>query len=195
MRYLLTKSLLLAMLAAVSAPASAGLRDWCRRDAECGDGCTSQCCPTMCVPECKSVTVKKHCWNTECEQVCIPPVTLPCCKCLFGGKANGGCCDSGCGGDGCGGCGSGCSKRCCKNSLLQRLFSRCAGCRTRCVTRLKKHEYECEKTVVEWKCVPCGGCGDGCGTGCCDTGACCEPGCCAPPRCAAPACCAPGGCQ
>lgn len=179
-----------AVLLTSTTNAYAGLGNLWKRQAECGDCCpptdccATECCDTRCVAECKSVTVKKHCWKTECEQVCIPPVTLPCCKCLFGkGSDCGNGCGHGCGTDGCGGCGSGCGscgpKDCCKQSILQRIFGKCAGCRTRCVNTLKKHEYECEETVVEWKCVN----GD-----CCGTESCCEP------ACAAPACCAPVGC-
>lgn len=194
MKSIIIKGVILALLLATPSASNGGLRDYFSKrdkcDTECGDYCGAQPCPTKCVPECKTVVVEKHCWQTECEQVCIPPVTLPCCKCLFKGKCNGGGCsecgDRGCCDSGCGSCGADCSQDCCRNSLLQRLFSKCAGCRTRCVTRLKKHEYECEETKVEWHCVPCGGC---CDSGCCDTGACCEP------ECAAPACCAPGGCQ
>lgn len=174
MKYPRIQIVAFAIVTAASAIAPAGLIELCSRG--CSDNCCAEqaCCATKCVPEYKSVKVKKHCWQTECEEVCIPPVTLPCCKCLFKGafcrrgKCQG--CADGCSSGDC--CGSGCrNNECCRNSLLQRMFSCCAGCRTRCVNRLKKHEYECEETAVEWKCVR---------TGCCDQGACCEPDCCAP---------------
>ena len=170
MRYVITNTAVLAVMLIPHINIEAG--DFC--GSQCGDYCRADQCCTRCVPECKSVTVKKHCWQTECEEVCIPPVKLPCCKCLFGGKNNG--CNNGCCDNSCGGCGNGCDSDCCKNSFLQRLFARCAGCRTRCVSKLKKHEYECEKNVIEWKCVKSGGCCDSS----CTTGACCEPQCCAP---------------
>lgn len=161
---------LVLLTLALPAAASAG-------SGPCSDGCAQvgdYCCPQpgcrTCVPECRTVKETRHCWCTECEEICIPPVQLPCCRCLFGGaaangcNAGGGCCESGCTG-----CPSCCQRDCCKDGLLQRLFRRCAGCRTRCVKVLKKHEYDCQTTDVEWK-VQC--CGTG---GCCDTGACCAP--------------------
>lgn len=181
-----------AVLLNTTTNADAGLGNLWKRQTQCGDCCppgdccATECCNTRCVAECKSVTVTKDCWQTECEQVCIPPVTLPCCKCLFGkGSGSGGC--GACGQSGCGGCGSGGAPgrppECCRQSILQRIFGKCAGCRTRCINTLKKHEYDCEETVVEWKCVNGGSCG---------TESYCEPACSAPASCA-PACSAPVG--
>ena len=172
MKYRMIQVAMLAIMVAAPSIASAGLMDCLK-----GGGCCAEkvtCC-TKCVPEYKTEKVKKHCWCTECDEVCIPPVTLPCCKSMFGKLCGRGKC-GGCSDGSCGSCGSCCETKCCNNGLLKKLFGCCAGCRTRCVSKLKKHEYECEKCVVEWKCVRCGCCDNGC----CETGACCEPQCCAP---------------
>lgn len=170
-----------ALTIAAGSMANAGL-GFCSSSSNCGDYCGPESCQPRCVGECKSVDVKKHCWKTECEQVAVPPVRLPCCKCFLKGLClkNKACSCCGCGGQGCSGCSTCQQESCCRNGLLQRLFSKCAGCRVRCVNRLKKHEYECEKNVIEWK-TAYGGCAAGGG---CEVGSVCDP-----------QCSAPGGCQ
>ena len=131
--------------------------------AECGP-CTSpgyaaswsQCCQ----PEYKTEKIKRHCYKTECKAICIPPVTLPCCRLsrCFGGSVSDGCCDDDCRSSG----------------LLQKLCSKLTACRIRHVNTYKKVEYECgTKCVCEWKVVSSAvGC---CDQGCTDTGAHCTP--------------------
>jgi hypothetical protein len=127
--------------------------------AECGP-CTSpgcaESCSLCCQQECKTEKLKRHCYKTECKPICIPPVTLPCCRLsrCFGGSASDGCCDDDC-----------------RNSgLLQKLCSKLTACRIRHVNTYKKVEYDCgTKCVCKWKVVPCAaGC---CDQGCCETGA------------------------
>lgn len=131
--------------------------------AKATDCCQNCCggCMLVCSPECKTVKEKKHGWEVECEHVCIPKVRCPLFN-LFG-------CGSG-SSHGCQECGD---KNCqgnCNGSCQQ---SSCAKIRT--VRKLKKEEYETEKTVVEWKVTKCAiGCGK-----CCDGCApmsCCGPG-------------------
>lgn len=142
-------------------------------DFGCHQPCPPKCSPrVICCPECKTVKEEKQCWQTECETICVPPVTLPCCGCLFSGR----CCGSGCECRSSCSCGDAgcpiCSRQsaCCKNSLLRKVFGKFCCCQARCVKKLKPHKYECEKTEVEWKVV----CPDSCN--CCDscsTGDCC----------------------
>jgi len=131
--------------------------------AECGpctpDGFTDSC-RLYCQPECKTVKVTRHCFETECKPICIPPVTLPCCglKKFFGGSGTDACCDDGCH----------------KNGLMQKLCSKLTAGRIRHVNTYSKKEYECgTKCVCEWK-VVCGGAGC-CEQGCCDSGTLCTP--------------------
>lgn len=167
-----TSIILLAVLLTASQVSMAGL--W-RHSSGCSANDSSACgdaraCCKTCVGECKSVTVKKQCWTTECEDVCIPPVQLPCCLCLFQGnrhrcKSGDACCQPGC----TDGCTTSCSSSkadCCRNSLLRRMFAKCAGCRVRSVSRLKSEEYECQENVVEWKAEFCGPCAECCSNGC-----------------------------
>lgn len=181
MKMIFKQLTILGLLVAVPSVATAG-SGLCRKSSRCGDYCCAERCEKKCVGECKSVTETKHCWNTECDEVCVPPVRLPCCKCLLKGMCGKGKCGSccSCGDSGC--CDSNSCRQdpCCREGLLHRLFSKCAGCRIRCVSRLKKHEYDCEKNVIEWKVACGGGC---CSNDCCETGAHCAPACCAPDGC------------
>lgn len=127
--------------------------------AECGPctlpGC-SDSCRLCCQPEYKTEKVKRHCFQTECKPICIPPVTLPCCRLssCFRRAGDGSCCDDDCRNIG----------------LLQKLCSRLTACRIQHVNTYKKVEYDCgTKCVCKWNVVPCAaGC---CDQGCCDTGA------------------------
>ncbi len=126
--------------------------------------CTSEGCADVCrltcQPECKVVKVTRYCFETQCKPICIPPVTLPCCrlKRLFGGSGNDECGDDGCH----------------RNGLMQKLCSKLTAGRIRYVNTYSKKEYECgTKCVCEWK-VVCRGAGC-CEQGCCDTGTLCTP--------------------
>lgn len=148
--------------------AEAGLFSFCRSN--CGES-TERCC----VPECKSVKVTKKCWKTECDEVVIPPVSIPSCRDILRNMRPGkGCCGSGsCGQGDC--CEVGCStksspcslpKKSCGEGLLARLFSKHAKCGTRTVNKLKSDSYETEETEVSWKVdhrfSGCTECGDHC---------------------------------
>lgn len=172
-----TFALLTAMLCIYQSSAPAGI---CKLGSSCGDCGQKSRCPSdyCCVPECKSEKVMRSCYETDCEAVVIPPVTLPCCKCslkkLF---RKGGCSE--------GGCGS-CDNGCCNDSLLHKLCSKFTKCRVRCVNTYSKKEYERgTKCVCEWKAVCKSSCGTtGCGTTpCSETEAQCEPECCVPSGC------------
>ena len=138
---------------------SAGAADGCGCS-KATEGCHSCCegCMLICSPECKTVKEKKHCWDVECEPVCIPKVRCPLFN-LFGfGSGASACCDS-CGDQFCNGnCNGNCQQASCG--------------KIRVVRKLKKVEYQVEKTVVEWKvkrcALECGKCCDGCAPiGCC----------------------------
>jgi len=127
------------------------------------EGCQSCCegCRLVCSPECKTVKEKKHGWDVECEPVCIPKVKCPLFNFFgFGSSKSAGC--ENCGDKSCNG---NCDGRC----------QQVACGRIRTVHKLKKVEYETEKTVVEWKvkrcAIDCGKCGGGCAPlGCCGPG-------------------------
>jgi hypothetical protein len=138
----------------------------------------------QCQPVVKTEKIKRHCFEVECEYVCIPPVQLPKCGGGFCGLFGGGCdgcsetecaapgCTTDCAECGAGTCGNG------NDSLLGRLCSKLTDCRIRKVNTFKKKEYECgEKCVVEWKvvCVPAIGCDKSCGEGCYTAPDCCAP--------------------
>jgi len=110
----------------------------------CGEDCCVEPCCMVCHAEIKTVKEKKHCWEVECEPVCIPKVRCP----LFDFFRGSSSCD-GCGSEGCN------DLNCC---------DLCGD--VRMVRKLVKKEYECEKQVVEWsvRCVSpgCGKCGEGC---------------------------------
>ncbi len=175
---MLRNILLLAVVVSIgSATTQAGI---CKLGSSCGDCCEKSSCPSdyCCVGECKTEEIKRHCYETKCEPVVVPPVKLPCCKCklkkMFG---RGGCCE---------GCCSSCESSCCNDGLLHKLCSKFTKCRVRCVKTFSKKEYECgTKCVCEWKAVCKGGCGnsDCFDSGSCTLGATCEPQCCAPSGC------------
>lgn len=136
----------------------------------CGETCCGTCQPTYlcCRAEPKTVKVRKHCYEVECEYVCIPSVSLPICL-LFGRnncrETNG--CDSTCTGRRNDGCESG-SQRRGGLGLPRRLCSIFTDCRIRKVRKLKKKEYEVEDCVCEWSvvCVQPTGCGKSCHNEC-----------------------------
>ncbi|GEM_PF-1885203 len=177
--------LLMATFCVLGSVAQAGLG---RSSLSCGDCCTSQCCPSdyCCQSETKSEKVTRHCYETECKSVVIPPVKLPCCKCTLKKMFGRGCCD--CGDAGCsdGGGSTGCnngSGNGCSGGVLKNLCSKLTKCRIRCVSIYKKKDYDCgTKCVTKWKAAP--RCDSGCGTACSDSDGCgtrcyCAPECCA----------------
>ena len=170
--------LIAAFSFAVASTATAGLPGFGKSACgDCGDACCdagcckSSCCPGdyCCEAECKTVPLKRHCFETECKAVVVPPITLPCCKCglarLFGrNHCKAGCSDAGCS-----------ENACCNNGILHKLCSGLTKCRVRCVNTYKKKEYECgTKCVCEWKAVCRTDC---CENGCCPAGAHCSAGC------------------
>jgi hypothetical protein len=117
----------------------------------CAEDCCVEPCSLVCCAEVKTVKEKKHCWEVECEPVCIPKVRCPLFSFFTGHKA-----------DSCTGCGTeGCVDDCCD--------AQCG--KVRMVRKLKKKEYECEKQVVEWTVRSanpgCGKCGEGCAPASC----------------------------
>ena len=124
---------LLVIAISMARPATAGLLDGLFSKNSKPSGCCDTCVPQPCYeccPEFKTETVTKHCWEIECERICVPRVRCPFKKLFsFGG------CKS------CGGCG-GCTEGCCEQV--------CCCADVRVVRRLVKKEYECEECVVEW---------------------------------------------
>ena len=88
-----------------------------------------------CYPEVKCEPITRHCYEIECEEICVPGVTFYLGK-LFGkGKGKGDCC--------------GCDGFCPNPGYMKT------------VRTYKKVEYECgEKMVCDWS-----GCGNGKGGG------------------------------
>ncbi len=170
--------ILLATCTAVLLPSNAV------RAAECCDGVVNTTCPrckSCCTLKVECGKQEKHCWEIECETICIPRVVFP--WQVKRAKANGQCCNScatGCDScdAGCGSCGKSCLKCTCVNN----------GARVKKVKKLKKKKYECPACKYEWT-PACNCCGNGCGNGCgdpgCDSG-CDAPGCDAPAQGAAP---------
>ena len=150
MKRILNFSLLLMMIALSSTSEAGFFRGKCKPTGSC-DSVSCAPCNYTCCPEVKTVKVKKHYWETECEPICIPKVQCPLFR--FFRKSN---CDS---------CTdapfNGCSLR-----------GRCA--EVRVVKKLKKVSYETEKCVVQWnvRCVSSGA-GKSCGS-CGATGSCCQ---------------------
>lgn len=129
----------------------------CRKPAGCCDTVSCQPCMLICRPEIKTKTEKKHCWEVECDYVCVPKVQCPI-SAWIRSKIHGdaeSCCDT-CGTAGCNGCETGV----CNQTPLHA--------RIRTVRRLKKVEYECEKCVVEWHIEQCSACNglEDCKSGC-----------------------------
>ena len=160
-----------AALTAFATPSAMAQCGNCK-PADCGESCCGSCEPSWlcCQAECKMETIKKHCYEVECDYVCIPPVRLPECR-LFGrqcgsnGDGSGQSCCDGCGGEGCQNC-SACNEN---KGLFGRLCSKLTDCRIRKVNKLKKKEYEVEVCVCEWDvvcCAPPGCCSKGCGDTC-----------------------------
>lgn len=134
----------------------------------CADpGCTSGCCKSncgcdgeggvCCVGKAELVSVDKHCWKIECEDICVPSVRFPWER---GGsplrflsslkKEFGGCSSTCCDGNG---CASGCQVCCppdCDFSVT--------------VKNPKKHTFECKE--CEYSLEPADG-GKGCSNGAC----------------------------
>ncbi|TWT59011.1 hypothetical protein KOR42_23990 [Thalassoglobus neptunius] len=134
--------LALALIVSASSQATAGNFLGACKPTGCCETVNCPPCQLVCCPETKAEKVKKHCWEIECEPICVPRVRCP----LFDFFRKDQCdqCDamSANGGSYC---------------------NRCAD--VKMVRKLKKVEYECEKCVVEWKVhrvpVSAGKCCDG----------------------------------
>ena len=175
-KYTMNTCLLAAMAAAIifaftCPPADAGgfLKPGCSDLSSC-DGCEPCWC---CQGQPKKVKRTRHCFDVECETICIPPVTLPTCAWFGGnGRCEDNCCPDDCGDD----CAAECSV-CRSPGWLRRICAKLTDCRIRTVHRIKRQEHDIEGCEWEWTAV-CTGCRDG---GKCCTNACSTPGsCCAP---------------
>ena len=139
-------------------------------------GCSESSCGSCepgalcCKNAVKTVKIRKHCYEVQCEHVCIPPVCLP--KYPLFGSA-GACCSGDCGSEGCHDC-SQCAQ---DKGFFGRLCSTLTGCRIRKIHTMKKKEYEVEKCVHDWSvvCAQSPGCGKNCGDGCRAPASCCAP--------------------
>ena len=117
----------------------------CQKPSSCMNNCCAEPCMLMCCPECKTVKVKEHCWEVDCEYVCVPKVQCPSLLTLLGLKKAS--CLS------CDGCGqSGCDGRCCNGTGCNQ-GPLCG--KIKAVKKLRKVETEVEKQVVEWKVKAC----------------------------------------
>ena len=123
----------------------------CEKATGCNDHCCGPCM-LVCSAEKKTLKVKKHGWELECEHVCIPKVHCPLFRCFGSRSAAPACCQN---------CGdSNCNGNCSANGSCNPQGA-CGRIRT--VRKLKKEEYEVEKCVVEWSVKKCGGsCGKSC---------------------------------
>ena len=105
------------------------------------------CCPNChCYAKVEEVEIKKHCYEVECEKVCIPKVCFPWHKfCFIKKKCKDDCCDSGCAAaPGC--CDGG---SCCQEGCPQPCPPR-VGC-VRSVRVLVKEEYKCKACECVWE--------------------------------------------
>ena len=161
----------IAALTAISAPSVIAQCGDCKPTG-CGESCCGSCEPAWlcCQAECKMEKVKKHCYEVECEYICIPPVRLPDC-CPFGGGCKDG--NDGCNQSSCGSCGQEGCQECAtcteEKGFFRKLCSKLTDCRIRKVNKLKKKEYEVEVCVCKWDvvcCAPPGYCSKGCGDNC-----------------------------
>lgn len=98
-----------------------------------GETVCDMCGDKVCVTYAEPGTVEKHCWQVECEEVCIPAIRWPW-RC-WGDKDR---CDSG-------ECVAGCAPTACG--------------RVRVVHRLRKETYECDvckyEHRIECRCTDC----------------------------------------
>lgn len=159
------------------APASADC-DFLKPHCADHEGCGS-CGPVWlcCQGQPKTVNTTRHCYDVECEYVCIPPVTLPaCCRFLSDQHCAGDSCAEDCA-EGCDDdCGESCDS-CSPPNLLQRVCAKFTDCRIRKVHRLKKQEQDIQECEWEWSVVRMAapGCCKDCGESCCPPVSCCAP--------------------
>lgn len=142
--------LLFTLLLVMASEIEAGLFPGKCKPPGCCDHVECGPCGYACCPEAKTEKVKKHCWETECEAICVPRVQCPLFNFFRKDK-----CDP-------------CTELDASGRPLSSL-----GSDVRMVKKLKKVEYECEKCVVEWKvqkvspgCAKCGA-GTGAPGDCC----------------------------
>lgn len=100
-------------------------------------------CNWACELQAETVAETEHCWQIESVPICVPRVTFPWEK-------------------RCHHCGTrGCTAQTCGLAAAQR-----KGAKVKCVRRLVKKEYECQRCEYEWSpkrlpcCGPPGSCGD-----------------------------------
>ncbi|TWT88523.1 hypothetical protein Mal64_20060 [Pseudobythopirellula maris] len=175
------------------------LQPVCWNEPACSASCDA-CGSDTCYAEAEEVTVEKHCWEIECEKVCVPPVRFPW-QCggskltLFswldknkcGDCCSDGCCSEACCADACG-CGAGCCEPtcgcdgcCCDMDCdCESCPPLCCndklsclspwGCKVRCVRDLKKETCEVTKCEYKWEVRRLPAC---CPDGCCGGSGCC----------------------
>ncbi len=124
---LIQSILLFSLFVSLSTSAQAGLFPVKCKPAGCYDNVECAPCSYTCCPEVKTEKVKKHCWEVECEPVCIPEVQCP----LFNFFRKNKC------------------EPCSDVDVFGRPLNSLRA-KVRVVKKLKKVEYECEKCVIEW---------------------------------------------
>lgn len=140
-------SLWLAAIICIPANGQAGLvdTDGCQKPVHCTNCCGVEPCVLMCCPEWKTVKEKTHCWEVDCEYICVPQVQCPSLLTLLGFNSDHGAACDGCGRtDG--------TAPCCKGMTGSQ--TQLQG-KIRAVRKLRKVESEVEKRVVEWTVKTC----------------------------------------
>ncbi len=145
MRKLISYLPIVVLLLFTVQTSDAGCFGSCKPQGYCNSACSP--CQLVCCAEVKTEKVKKHCWEVECEHICVPRVQCPLLNCLTGNT---------------------CEDPCSSRNLLGKCIGKLCG-DVKCVRKLKKKEYECEKCVVEWSVKCASGCGSctGCQKPCC----------------------------
>lgn len=73
---------LLALIVLVAiAPAPAAAQDGPGPVLQTSAICCPKCHHAVCCPEAVTEKEKKHCWDVECKEICIPAITFPWQKC------------------------------------------------------------------------------------------------------------------
>lgn len=137
-----------AAFALLASPLVHAQDGWCKPTG-CTDYACAAPCEKVCRASCEWIKVKKKSWKVECEDVCIPAVTVPSfCevfKSAIGMRGTVGALPTRLvGGNGCTSCGSECGGQC-----EQPCNYGCA--QVRSVRRLKSHTDEIEVMVVKWE--------------------------------------------